>query len=970
MIKKILTIILTVLITTPLIGAFVHLDNTVKAEGYYPMSCNVYEVSYVNDDGSLSVVDNGCYNSFNEAKSRMKTNTDYVVRHSASLSPSKIIAMNSGFAYTYPARKGSLTMNLYANADQSGKTTYLTNHYEMTYVDTVEIISSNPGTGMIQIVMNGFSGYTDLEFTDLVPMKYIRNHLPIYLGGNDTTAENEQPFKVYPLQNKYYVDNGDLVFNYYRSYSKYGGDAESATLRIGAAPSFMTSGNTYYSNDGINFYTDRDLNNYVGTNYNYYQFLPLRSKSSITGSELDSYLNNLVSESAMKGHGQDFVNAQNNYGVNSLLLYAMALHESGNGTSTLAKSYNNLFGWGAYDSSVSSAKKYSSISECVAAQAGDNLSNYMDIGDWRYFGSFVGNRGSGFNVKYASDPYWGLKISAIAYRIDKSVGLRDYGNYTLALVNTYDAPLKQSANSGSKTYYTSSYGDGYQKNFITIALGQEGDFTKVQSTNPISNGNVVYPHILEAGTLAYYNFADSVGYYANNQITYLNGFKPVVIGDYIHGNESISLENGVLSISGNAYRENLKESGSNVYTTLTLIPESGSSKTVNLSSTLDGDVITYSGDIDVSNYDEGTYTLRINTVYSKYSYNDAYMISLDDVHLNEEYNDKLIATGYRNKYTVLTIKNIENDQYFVDRYINNMSFNAEDGLSIDGVAAIQGLNMNKDSRVLHQIVFVNLFSGDEIDFNASNTTSTYSQSDGLDYTYAGFEINIPTSKIPVGNYALKIRTVIDDTYKASRTLVTLDDNQCTSFVSGGLTYSLKYNDYYGYRVELSVESTPIDYSTINKGTVRGSMNCLNNLEFDNDGNMIIEAGAMIYYHNYDNNNIPTYKIYLIDDKDNYEVINADVVDSPIDFKTILESRYNLDNVYFKAVANLNDLDLDEGEYNILVEITFSENGTNYKDYIELTNTGEYIIMPSTKVGNKDYTFKLSNVRDRIYLEVE
>ena len=44
---------------------------------------------------------------------------------------------------------------------------------------------------------------------------------------------------------------------------------------------------------------------------------------------------------------------------------------------------------------------------------------YTDpVDDWRYMGSHVGNKGSGMNVRYASDPFWGEKIAGWYYRFD------------------------------------------------------------------------------------------------------------------------------------------------------------------------------------------------------------------------------------------------------------------------------------------------------------------------------------------------------------------------------------------------------------------------------------------------------------------------------------------------------------------------------------------------------------------------
>ena len=86
--KKILLIILTLFILVPLVGTF-----DIYAQDL--ASCN-YEVAYINDDGSFS--QEACYDDFNSAKAKMKElGGDRVVRHNASVSPTKIIAnLNSG----------------------------------------------------------------------------------------------------------------------------------------------------------------------------------------------------------------------------------------------------------------------------------------------------------------------------------------------------------------------------------------------------------------------------------------------------------------------------------------------------------------------------------------------------------------------------------------------------------------------------------------------------------------------------------------------------------------------------------------------------------------------------------------------------------------------------------------------------------------------------------------------------------
>lgn len=525
-------LLISSLVLVVLFSCLVKAEKVVMAEGLYPLACPAFEVSYIKDDGSFEKVE--CYEDFSSAKTKMQElGGDYVVRNANSWSPTKIIAMNEGLAYSYPSRNGikGLTMSLYESKTKKTDgyvTTYITNHYEMTYLDTVEIIAG--GTGMIKVVMNGFEGYTDLEYTDLVPMKYIRNSIPIYLGGKldgPSVTDNETPFSIICKQNYYEVveNHGyrDLVFHYYRAYSnKEDLSPVASKVIIGQAPAFMQTGVHYYSNDGIKFYTDPLLQEEVGNFYNYYQFLPLRSVTSYTAEQLDSYLTykGKANGSALKNQGSYFIKGQNLYGINALLIYAMAIHESGYGLSSLSLNYNNLFGWGAYDSNVSLAKRYDSIKDCILAQMGDNLANYLDYSYKYFFGPILGNKGSGFNVKYASDPYWGLKIAGIAYDIDKYLSgsngsLKEYGQYDFVEIKTFDAGQYRD-NNGQQLLFTSKYNTYYQKNYMAIILEKGDSYTKVQCTNPIVDGNVITPHTIY--TYADYNFTDSVVYLKNEDL--------------------------------------------------------------------------------------------------------------------------------------------------------------------------------------------------------------------------------------------------------------------------------------------------------------------------------------------------------------------------------------------------------------------------------------------------------------------
>ena len=532
MIKKVLFTILLTMIFIPLFGYFN--SATINAEG-------AYVVSYIEDNGTLSKVNS--YSDYNSALNKMKENKDYVVTHSDSLSPYKIIAMNSGLVYSYPYRGNNNTMNVYQNITSnygtSGATTYVWAHAEMTYRGTYVYFPSSSitgfGHGFISVTLNGFNGYVDLEYCDLVPTKYLKKDLPITLGGNSRgNYSSEKSFNIIPRQHYYYTKtNGnyrDLCMQIYENWAKSGNlePAVSQKIAIGVAPSFMQDGQKYYSDDGINFYSDRSLENFVGSYYNYYQFVPLRSYTNIKASTINSYIKEGSNNSGvMLNTGNDFINNQNEYGVNAAIVAAMGIHESGWGKSNISNDKYNLFGWGAYDANTKAATTYSSVSDCIASQMGDNLSNYLDVNCSCFYSQSLGNKGGGFVTRYASDPYWSEQIASYYYGLDKkdndnNGGLTDYNSVNMALV-IENTDIKTKANSSSKTLYKTSNKYGYQKNLIVNVLEIENGYAKTRLSNPIVDNKVIYPYEdLTKGTKIAYNKEASVGYIKVDKLQFIN----------------------------------------------------------------------------------------------------------------------------------------------------------------------------------------------------------------------------------------------------------------------------------------------------------------------------------------------------------------------------------------------------------------------------------------------------------------
>ena len=551
MLRKLLNFTISALFIISILPAFSGAFKLEAANNYsFACSSSEFEVSYIEDDGSLTKV--SCHSSLDDAKSAMKANNDYVVRHNSSYSKSKIVAMNSGLAYSYPNRRGTNTMYLYQDPKQTGsslyKQTYISKGFEMTYVDTYSVNSS--GAGYVQIVMNGFEGFADLEYVDLVPFKYINNGIAIYLGGDHGSTVsygNEDPYLVKLEQNYYMLETKgnytDLVFYYHYAYGINGNKCVTYVNSVDNGRHYLEAGMQmgvkYYSNDGVNFYSDQKLKNLAATCYNYYQFLPFRTKTDISASTFDAFVSG-HSDSVLRGEGQSFIDAQNAYGINALLVYAMACHESAYGESGYAVHRYNLFGWSAVDSNPNGASYFNSVEDCINAQMGRYINWFIDFTNWRYFGYCVGNKGAGLNVQYASDPYWGVGIASLAYSIDKksknSNGeLSDYDKYTLAYVNgNYNDTLYGSniawdskfyaTSTGNSILFTGRYGSHYQKDLIVPIIGEENGRYRIQTPNPIENGALV----TRDGILPY-DWEDSVAYISKSDVKVLYGKEQPVI---------------------------------------------------------------------------------------------------------------------------------------------------------------------------------------------------------------------------------------------------------------------------------------------------------------------------------------------------------------------------------------------------------------------------------------------------------
>lgn len=246
----------------------------------------------------------------------------------------------------------------------------------------------------------------------------------------------------------HYGPTGNLIhhFTYYNG-SGYG----DTFTNLGTAPSYLAKDVRYYSFDGNYFYADimtmlddyrsgvyTHSINYDSPHYAYYLYLSSHSVTGYTAEDFDEIISNKgynASTSKMFGTGKYFKEAEATYGQNALMMFGTAMNESANGTSKIAMDKNNLFGYGAADScAYDCAYSYDSPRDSIMDYAKKTGTNYSLATGKYYYGSHYGNKASGRNVKYATDPYWGEKQAGNSFTNDLDYGGKDFNSSTIGVV--------------------------------------------------------------------------------------------------------------------------------------------------------------------------------------------------------------------------------------------------------------------------------------------------------------------------------------------------------------------------------------------------------------------------------------------------------------------------------------------------------------------------------------------------------
>lgn len=203
----------------------------------------------------------------------------------------------------------------------------------------------------------------------------------------------------------YYESDGHRFYHYV---------SQNASIPVASHLSDMEVGKKYYSADGLHF---------DGFNLeNPFLFKDLTEATNYSAEDLDKVFSLLnIDNSLLENKGATFKEAEEHYHINALYLLAHSALESDWGRSNIAKDKNNFFGITAYDTTpYLSAKTFDDVDKGILGATKWIKENYIDRGR-----TFLGNKASGMNVEYASDPYWGEKIASVMMKINEKLGGKD-----------------------------------------------------------------------------------------------------------------------------------------------------------------------------------------------------------------------------------------------------------------------------------------------------------------------------------------------------------------------------------------------------------------------------------------------------------------------------------------------------------------------------------------------------------------
>lgn len=808
--------------------------------------------------------------------------------------------------------------------------------------------------------------------------------------------------------NSYVVKNGELT-HYICSKIGVKGEGSVSGRVITKAPDELEEGKGYYSYDGHYFYEDKvetdgfltminDYKNGVRSNasnktvfYNYYQYLSHRSKSSYDAKDINNYIQNVLgykkklssfpggaNESQLYDEGVSFVQYQNEFGANAMMMFGLARNESANGRSEIAFKKKNLFGHAAYDSSPgASASGYISVSQSIYAHAKSYISQgYLDPRDYlgRYNGGHFGDKASGMNIKYASDPYWGEKAAAYYYNFDKANGFEDLNKYTLAIktsgtmINIYkeadpnSTVLFTSASKHGNNYISTS---SYPVVVLSVITGKDNQqWYKIQSDSTLtSDRNAI---IQDKGE---YNFITNYAYVKASDFQIL-----------IPGKQSEEMFNVIFDPNGGKFSDGTEHPKVLTYEKYEVPEINEPTKEGYTFTGWDNELNPITSNVTYkATWDEKE---RINITFDANGgvFNDGktakVVATLPGVKpvVNEPSRSGYEFTGWTPEISVAskettykaTWKKIDTPPVNPGEYVGNVfSFeslvNKNNQLVLTGSLALTGISDSNSINNTYYLLFKNQNNGTVVTQKITRFTNANKRNPN-----SWFTGNIDLTELADGDYTVEVKGVNGNKYSTAIISNQLFKQQVISFTGNGKTVVTR-NDYYGKGkpLELIVRSSKIHDKNTN--ALANQFDQIRTLKFEN-GKLHLMGTSLSVGSNMAANSSVNRKI---------------IFENQSDFKQYTFDLGSVTNGLYKASLNVPDgYDKTRAWYNTTIDISglpkgnyaiYIGNTTNVSDFGEMKDLLFKVFGDESKatLNGKKFSFSRNDLkRYRIELKVE
>ena len=874
--------------------------------------CSNFELAEAKSDKSLKNI--RCFDDYQSAKNEMNnTNNDDLVILERSNNLTRII--DAKYALVYLDIGEELTY-YYRNSNLTGYITYM-NHYANYGATDGVFLELNYSNHAIKVKTNGVVGWTRDGNYKIIPLNFV-----------GTTS--------------YYQVTNTELYHYYgknieTTYSSYGRAIDKKPSSINTGKYYSYDGNYFYTNlkDLITDYKNYNYNHSINQDnpyYNYYMYLPHRARSNYTADDIDAYLKNtknligtiygkqyVYRYSNMWATGIFFKSSESLYGGNAILMMSLATNESALGQSRIAIDKNNLFGHAAYDSSAySSATGYLNPYQSIIGHAESYINcGYSNPKDSRYYGSNMGNKSSGMNIMYASDPYWGEKAANYYYLFDKDNGYLDYNYYQLGITTIDSVNVRTEPNLTSSIPFNLKY-----ENVPVIILDIVDGVSVNGSTKwykIVSDANLT----ANRTTIQSCNYAN---YYNYNSYVYIHSSFVKKINTTVNGkynsNESLNDKNITYKefSSGASYSPKvlLISKDKTVYDTATLSVSSGKTiKSGNLvpvfmEASIDGKASAYLIETDYSKNQKGWISSSDVTFVDK----DLLKVNInsngDYLNVFKSPGGNVLGSIYDQTYSVvIDKKNYANDLWLQIYY------------GIDNTTAWINTNISSSKGSLNYTI--NKLNGIPV-INASDKTLIIN-------TKFDPKENVSATDLEDGNITNKIEII---------------KNNVNTKMSGSYEVTYKVTDSKGESVTKTIKVTVNDYKLGEPLFLYESLSHVSDLTFEVKGFLGIKK--------MDNVNVNHYlKFVNQEDNSSYEIKLDKYTNYPYEMSSLDDDKsYNYSGGWFKGNITLSKSNIKQGNY-ITYIVAYNSNGYKTENYF--TNIA-FLDMPRRVKGERGISFDI------------